>query len=400
MIKMLDKTACSGCSACASVCPRNCIKMMTDAEGFEYPSVEQDKCIDCGACERVCPIKNPKAEVPHQQYAYVVQNRHEDILRESTAGGAFTAIAKYVIRRNGVVFGAALSDNLLAHHIWVDQERDLSKFRNSKYMQSYISEDVFKTVKGFLKQGRYVCFSGTPCQVEGLRHYLGKEYENLIIVDVVCRAVPSPMVFQKYMQLQEKRLGASITNVRFRDKHYGYKYSTMNVTTENNDGNYHQGVESDPWLRAFFSGMCLRPSCYKCQFKKRYRISDFTMWDCFNVGRFSKGLDNDRGATRLLIHTKKGKKVFDEISEDLKCVSIEPEKIIEGTGEMLHSVKYNDMRDKFMKDAQVMNPDELFAKYFPVTFKVRLEHGVRLISYRLGIYSIAKKAYVRLTHKY
>ncbi len=399
MVNITDKKKCSGCSACAAICPKNCIEMKIDSEGFAYPKVNKTMCVDCGACEHICPITNRSEEVTFQQDGYIVQNKDEKILKESTAGGAFTAIAKYVIRRNGVVFGAALSDELLAHHIWVDNETDLVKFRNSKYMQSNISL-IYKDVKHFLNQGRMVCFSGTPCQVEGLINYLGKEYNNLITVDVVCRAVPSPMVFKKYIELQNKRLNSTVTNVRFRDKYYGYKYSTMNITTDKNQGNYHQGVETDPWLRAFFSGLCIRPSCYQCQFKKRYRRSDFTMWDCFNVGRFSKELDDDRGATRLLIHTDKGRKVFNEICEDFRYIKLEPEKIIEGTAEMTKSVQYNNKRDMFMRDAAILDAEELFERYFPNTFKTKFEHMIRLICYKVGIYSVVKKAYVKITHKY
>lgn len=399
MVNITDKTKCSGCSACAAICPKNCIDMEIDSEGFAYPKVNEATCVDCGACERVCPIDNHSEEVAFPQDGYVVQNKDEKVLKESTAGGAFTAIAKYVIHRNGVVFGAALSDKLLAHHIWVDTEKDLEKFRNSKYMQSTLGEG-YKAVKSFLNQGRMVCFSGTPCQVEGLMHYLGKEYDNLITVDVVCRAVPSPMVFNKYVELQNNRLGSTVTNVRFRDKHYGYKYSTMNVITDKNQGNYHQGVETDPWLRAFFSGICIRPSCYQCRFKKRYRVSDFTIWDCFNVGRFSKELDNDKGASRILVHTDKGRKVFSEISDELRYVQLAPEKIIEGTAEMTKSVQYNARREQFMHDATVMDGTTLFKKYFPNTFKVKIEHCIRMICYKIGIYSIVKKAYVRITRKY
>lgn len=399
LINIIDAVNCSGCSACAAVCPNDCIEMKIDKEGFPYPSVHQETCINCDACNCVCPIINRTEETPFHQDGYVVQNKDEKVLRESTAGGAFTAIAKCVLNRHGVVFGATLLEDFSVHHVWVDNENDLYKFRNSKYIQS-IMGSAFRSVKSFLKEGRMVCFSGTPCQVEGLKHYLGKEYDNLITVDVVCRAIPSPMVFKKYIELQNKRFGSTVVDVTFRDKYYGYKYSTMNITTDKNQGNYHQGVESDPWLRAFFSGMCNRPSCYNCQFKKRYRISDFTMWDCFNIGRFSRELDDDRGATRLLIHTDKGRKIFAEISEDLKYKKIEPEKIIEGTTEMTHSVSYNSEREKFMQDATVLDAEDLFNKYFPNSIKATAEHLIRMICLRLRIYSIVKKVYVRLTHKY
>lgn len=400
MIDITNKSTCCGCSACAEICSNNCIAMKEDVEGFLYPEIEKDNCVECGNCESVCPIRNRILESMFVQDGYIVQNNNERILRESTAGGAFTAIARYVIKREGIVFGVALSDELMAHHIWVDNEKDLSKFRNSKYVQSYIRRGIYKQVEFFLKQGKLVCFSGTPCQVEGLKHYLSKNYQNLITVDVVCRAVPSPMVFRKYLAMQNKKLDSPVCDVRFRDKHFGYKYSTMNITTDNNLGAYHQGVESDPWLRAFFSGVCNRPSCYTCQFKKRYRVSDFTIWDCFNVGRFSKELDNDKGATRILVHTDKGREIYKEISADLRYVNVDPERLIEGTMEMTKSVRRNGLRTEFMRDAAVMDGVELFDKYFPNTVKVKIEHSLRMICYKLGIYSVVKKAYVRITHKY
>lgn len=399
MITIKDKQDCCGCSTCASICPINAIIMKEDEEGFLYPQIDTDACINCGKCEKVCPVANKKEETPFEQKGYIVQNKNERVLRESTSGGAFTAIARYIIAQNGVVFGATLSDTLSVCHDWVDNEDDLLKFRNSKYVQSEL-RNTFVQVKAFLEKGKMVCFSGTPCQVEGLVSYLGRDYDNLITVDVVCRAVPSPLVYRKYLEYQEASLGGRIIDIRFRDKAYGYKYSTMKVVTEENQGRYNEGMDTDVWLRAFFSGMCLRPSCYCCQFKKRYRVSDFTIWDCFQVGRFSKELDNDKGATRMLVHTEKGKKVFEQISKDIRYVAVLPEEMIKTTAEMFNSVKYNDRRPEFMKDASLLDSEHFFRKYFPNTMKVKSERMIRMVCYKLGIYSIVKKAYVKITHKY
>lgn len=400
MIEITEKQNCCGCTACAAICPKDCIKMQEDTEGFLYPVVNTKKCVECGACERACPILNPRPEKVFEQAAYVVQNKNENILRESTAGGAFTAIADYVLRQEGVVFGVELGKDLVARHVYIEQETELSRFRNSKYVQSYVGEDTFRNVKSFLDKGRTVCFSGTLCQIEGLKNYLKKEYDNLITVDVVCRAVPSPLIFRKYVEYQEKKLEGSIANVRFRDKYYGYKYSTMNVITDKNQGNYHQGVESEPWLRAFFPNICDRSSCHSCQFRKQYRISDFTIWDCFHVGRFSKELDNDKGATRVLVHTEKGRKFFDEIRDNFLLFQTTPENIVAGAREMKKSVSPNERRQEFFEDASRLNGTHLFQKYFPDTFRVKVEHFVRSICYRLGIYSVMKKLYVSITHKY
>ena len=399
MIQIKEKQKCCGCTACAAVCPKECIKMEEDLEGFLYPTVDKNKCIQCGACEKVCPILNERSEIPFEQTAYIVQNRNKKVLRESTAGGAFTAIARCILKKKGVVFGVELGNDLVTRHIYIENEIELSRFRNSKYVQSCVGR-TFKQVKFFLEQGKFVCFSGTPCQIEGLKNYLRKDYEKLITVDVVCRAVPSPMIFRKYVEFQEEKMSDRIKAVRFRDKHYGYKYSTMNVITDRNHGNYHQGIESDPWLRAFFSNICDRPSCHYCHFRKQYRVSDFTIWDCFHVGRFSKELDNDKGATRVLIHTDRGRKIFDTIKSEFRYIQTTPEAIVVGTKEMKESVTPNERRQSFFDDAQRMDGTKLFCKYFPETFRVKLEHFIRLICYRLGIYCAFKKAYVRITHKY
>ena len=399
MIEIKEKEKCCGCTACVAICPKECIEMKEDSEGFLYPIVNKDKCIQCGICEKVCPILHVSSEIPFAQTAYIVQNKNQKVLHESTAGGAFTAIAEFTLKNNGVVFGVELGDDLVARHIYIDCETELYRFRNSKYVQSCVGE-TFKQVKSFLNQGKYVCFSGTPCQIEGLKNFLQKDYERLITVDVVCRAVPSPMIFRKYLEFQEKTMSDKVKTVRFRDKHYGYKYSTMNVITDRNHGNYYQGVESDPWLRAFFSNICDRPSCHKCHFRKQYRISDFTIWDCFQVGRFSKELDNDKGATRVLVHTDKGRKIFDTIKTNFRYIQTTPQDIVTGAKEMKESVLPNDQRQVFFEDAQCMDGTDLFRKYFPETFRVKAEHFIRVMCYRLGVYSILKKVYVRIVHKY
>lgn len=400
MIEINKKQNCCGCTACVAICPKDCIEMKEDKEGFLYPVIYKNKCINCGACERVCPILNVRREEPFEQVAYIVQNKDKKVLRESTAGGAFTAIAKYVLQCGGVVFGVELGQDLVARHVYIECESELSRFRNSKYVQSSVGGGTLRSVKFFLEQGKVVCFSGTPCQIAGLKSYLRKDYENLIAVDVVCRAVPSPLIFRKYVEYQENRMQETITSVRFRDKYYGYKYSTMNVITNRNQGNYHNGVESDPWLRAFFSNICDRPSCHQCEFRSRYHASDFTIWDCFHVGRFSKELDNDEGATRMLVHSYKGREIFESISQELKYIKISPDSAMKGVRESGQSPKPHELREAFFKDAVELNGQDLFNKYFPDTFEVKMKHFIRIICYRLGIYAMAKKIWVKVTGKY
>lgn len=189
---------------------------------------------------------------------YLLQYKDDEVCQESTSGGAFTGIASYVIERGGIVFGVEMTEEYKVRHTSVETIEELKRFRNSKYVQSRVGY-AFRQVKNELKKGRMVCFSGTPCQIEGLRHFLGKDYQNLILVDVVCRAVPSPGVWEKYIQYEVEQKG-KLSSIRFRDKSLGYQYSTMELRAENGK-KYRGGIESQPWLRMFFSGMIIRPSC-------------------------------------------------------------------------------------------------------------------------------------------
>lgn len=399
MIEIKDKSKCCGCSSCANICPKQCINMSEDTEGFLYPVVDKKKCIDCNLCINSCPELNLKEEKQFKQDGYLVQIKDDEIRKESTAGGAFTAIARFVIKNNGVVFGVTMDENFYVHHTYVEREEGLAKFRNSKYVQSAVGELTLKKVKEFLLQERLVCFSGTPCQIEGLKCFLKRDYENLITVDVVCRAVPSPLVFRKYVEFQNKKLDSKIVSVRFRDKFYGYKYSTMNIKTLNNNGKYHKGIESDLWLRTFFSEICDRPSCHSCSFRKRYRESDFTIWDCFNVGSFSKKMDDDKGTTRMLVNSEKGRNLFKDINEYINFEGVDSDKLVYGVKELTESVKPNRLRKEFMNDLNILSTEKLFNKYFPNTMKVRVERVFRLTIYKLGIYSLIKNLYVKLKNK-
>ncbi len=395
MINIDDKKECCGCWACYNACPKHCIEMKEDAEGFRYPAVDTAACIDCGLCEKVCPIINADtADTPHPQEGLLVQHKDERIRHESTSGGAFTAIASWIIRQGGVVFGAGYrKGTFTVEHQAVEHEEDLAVFRNSKYVQSRIG-DTFREVLEYLKQGRWVCFSGTPCQIEGLRAYLrNREYERLVCVDVICRGVPSPLILSKYIGVQQTVIGGEFTNVLFRDKHYGYHYSSFSIYNKDKTKDYHKGVDSNAYLRAFFNNLSDRPSCYDCRFKKRYRVSDLTLWDCFPIEKFTKEFDG-KGTTRVLVQSEKGRMVMEAVKSDLSMVGVEPDKLVAGVREMFHSVPMNPRRNEFFKDCNTMPPVAFFQKWFPLTWKVRLNAFVRLTCHKLGIYDIAKRAFM------
>lgn len=389
-IEIKHKKDCCGCWACKSACPVHCITMSEDNEGFRYPVVDEDKCIECGKCIKTCPIINVEPEIVRSQKGVLLQHKDKKVLAESTSGGAFTAIATYVLRRGGVVFGASLNESNAAQHIYTESEDDLWRFRNSKYVQSLIG-DTYSQAKSFLNEGRLVCFSGTPCQLEGLVHYLHRPYENLIAVDVVCRAVPSPKVLRSYLSFKEKKYGFPLQNLKFRNKqYYGYKYSNISFCT--NKGEYHEGIDTDPWLRSFFSGINVRPSCFDCPFKKKHRVTDLTMWDCFEPSRFDKTFDNDLGVTRLIAHSQKGQMIIESLGDFAFIKEMDPERLLKGVKEFLEVTSTNPNRAAFFKDLDILPSEELFNKYFPVKLKNKLEKNIRLIMLRLGLYKQLKAA--------
>ena len=399
MIEIREKKDCCGCGGCSQICPAHCIRMEADEEGFLYPAVEAEACVGCGLCEQICPVLHAGEDLPFSQAAYLLQYRNEKVRRQSTSGGAFTAIAGYVTDRGGVVYGAAFDEKLRVHHTSVTRRADLSAFRGSKYVQSD-TEETFREVRDHLRAGRLVCYSGTPCQVEGLLHFLDPRkkaeadsmMDHLITVDVVCHAVPSPLVWERYLEMQRKKTGAPVADARFRDKHFGYQYSTMTLVDPAGTERYVQGIDTDQMLRAFFSNICDRPSCYDCRFKKRYRHSDFTIWDCYPVYAFDRRLDDDKGTSRVLIHSDRGREVFEEIRKRCRVLEVDPDRLTAGVREMFYSVDENPAREAFLEDAACLDAQTLFDRYFPVNARARLERAARRFCYRTGIYAAAKRA--------
>ena len=395
MINIADKSLCCGCAACGQICPKHSIAMKPDEEGFLYPEVDKSTCVDCHLCEKVCPVLNVKPEEQRPQEGYVVQHRDEEILRQSTSGGAFTAIASWVIEQGGVVFGAAYDEDFTIHHTWVSELEELVRFRNSKYAQSE-TRDSYHQAKAFLDRGKIVLYSGTPCQLEGLLRFLRRKYENLITVDVVCRACPSPLVFKKYLEMQQEMLGGRINNVRFRDKYYGYSYSSMSIGSDGKQ--YHEGIDTDPYLRAFFSEISIRPSCIECKFRKRYRETDFTIWDCFDIASYSEEMNNDKGATKVLTHSERAKNMIPKLRDKLYIMSSNPKQmlIMGGVNEIDIKLAAHPLRQQFFKDLNNMPPMEVFDKYFPVRLKNKAEKKARILFYKLGLYDLIKGLYVKI----
>ena len=389
-IKIYDKSLCCGCTACKSICPKNAIEMREDEEGFLYPLVNQDKCVNCGLCKKICPLLNKNKIKDEIQRGYIIQNKDRKVREESTSGGAFSEIAYYVLNNKGVVFGACIDNHQNVYHRYIEKIEDIRLFRGSKYVQSDL-KDTFKQAKLFLEKGRMVCFSGTPCQIAGLKKYLNRDYNNLITVDVVCRGVPSPLVLKKYLEYQKKKLNSKeIKEIIFRDKSiYGYDYSVLTVKTDNKT--YHNGIDTDPYLRAFFSNMSIRQSCYNCHFRTVDRVSDFTIWDCYISEKFDKTFDDNKGTTRVLLHTKKALEIFKQIQEKYKFKEIQVKELVADSKEINIGIEWNKNRTQFFKDINKLDEVKMFEKYFPNTIKVKIEKVGRRIFIKFKFYKKIKK---------
>ncbi len=394
MIEVNSKYDCCGCGACMNICPQNCIDMKADEEGFNYPVVDVDRCIKCNKCTSVCPIINVHTQKKNNaQKGYLVQHIDKKTRIESTSGGFFSALAEYVIEQGGIVCGAILDENFYTKHVLIDDLSKIELFRNSKYVQSDLLK-CYSEIETHLNNNRIVCFSGTPCQVEGLLGYLDKEYKNLILVDLVCRAVPSPGIWKKWIDMYKQNEGG-IESVRFRDKKLGYQYSTMVLTTTTGK-EIRSGIESNSWLRMFFSGMIIRPSCSECKFRGRYRRSDFTIWDCLNVSILNKTLDENTGVTRVLSHTKKAEMILEELRDNLSIVSIDADLITKNVEEMVNSPSINKRRNDFMDDYNRIEFPELINKYYPRSIKIVVKDSVRRLLNIIGFDIPIKHLLLRL----
>jgi len=374
MIAITDKTNCCGCSACANICPKQCISMQTDAEGFLYPHVDKAKCVDCGLCKKVCPILH-KPQIFPVRAAYAAKHISREIKLKSSSGGMFSALAEVVLKEGGVVFGAAFDKEWNVVHACAENPEDLDKLRRSKYVQSNIGK-TYQQAKQFLEQGRQVLFTGTPCQIAGLRNYLGKEYENLVTADIICHAVPSPAVWQKF--LHENLDIPQIKSINFREKRIGWSNFYLSFLLPhglNAHGNTKTLLERvhfklraaaavvyrNTFLNAFLKELINRPACHTCHFKGlNERLSDFTLGDLW--GQWPGIIateDKKYGISALLVNTPKGKTYFEKLQSVLICQPVEAERVAKFNSALNKSTVAHPKRADFFRRYQSENFNKL-----------------------------------------
>lgn len=391
MIVINNKENCCGCTACYNACPKKCINMKADLEGFLYPEVNIQDCVECNICDNVCPM-NQASLYDDNKEAYCIRTKNNSVLKESAAGGFYTGLCEYVINNNGIAIGAIISEDNEIKHISVTEKNKsyMIRFRGSKYVQSNMDR-MFSFVKEKLENNIMVCFSGTPCQVSGLYSFLKRRYNNLITLDFVCRGVASPLFWKKYIDFQEGKYKSKAKRINFRKKTYGYHSCTMEIEFDNGMV-YSKGAKNDIFLRCYTSDSCSRPSCYNCHFKNDKHAADLTVFDSWHAETLIKRHDDDRGYTNLIINNHFGKEIFDKIKDNYYFYSVDIEKAIELDGIMMKKSSIpNSKRNKFYEKIFVGDVKTNIDEMLPIsTFEI-IEEKSKNILHKLKLLSFAKR---------
>ncbi len=330
-----DKTKCSGCGACMNICPKDAIKFERDSEGFLYPTIDDKKCINCGACRKICPVFNNKTFDEKVVKCFAAKSRNDNIQMKSSSGGIFSHLALSVIHDNGVVYGACM-ENFSVKHIRISNEKELDKILGSKYVQSNI-EFVFKEILEDLNAGKAVLFSGTPCQIMGLRSFLKNDYDNLYCVSVMCHGVMNDFVLDKRIKSFEDFYDTNITDIKFRSKKNGWEKASIEYLSDRINKVYH--FNDDPLMFLYLNNYVLRESCYSCSAKGlKGNGADIILGDYWGVNVVHNDMFDSNGVSCIIIKTDKGRKLFDDISDELIITETKYEDIIKYNGAFLDSV--------------------------------------------------------------
>lgn len=371
MIKITVSSDCCGCGACVQRCPKACISLHEDEEGFMYPVVDENVCVDCGACERACPLINRAEPIPPLK-VYAAKNKNEDERISSSSGGLFILLAKAVLAKGGVVFGAVFDNEWQVVIKYAETLDEVLPMMGSKYVQSR-TETAYRDAERFLKQGREVLFTGAPCQIAGLRTFLRKDYPNLLAVDYLCHGAPSPGVWRRYLDellnkhsdrrsvagkntvLNSLKSMSSIEDIAFRDKRLGWKKFSFVLTLaeasaegEKNSvlsSRIFQKFYDNPYMRGFLSDVYLRPSCYECRCKNGVNHSDLTIGDFWGIERFFPDMDDDKGISVVVVSSKKGEEILNDLFLELREANIEDVK--ESNGGFRDKLRPHKKRQEF-----------------------------------------------------
>lgn len=369
-----ERNKCVGCGSCMQSCPVYAISMEFDHEGFIYPIISE-KCTQCGKCKTVCPRSVDTTESGNVGNAYAIQLQDGRLLKQSTSGGVFILLAEYVLERRGVVIGASFDSNMVVRHTVAQKIEDVYPMQGSKYVQSELGH-IYTYVKKYLNEDRYVLFSGTPCQTEGLLDFLRDRSEKLILMDIICGGVPSPLLFQKHLENIEKKHHSKIVDYKFRDKFdYGCSHTTIiyEKKGESVKRTVIQNRDDNSYFVAFGKQSFSRPSCYDCEYNRLSRRSDFTCGGYFGNNTQIKSMGEAEGISSLIVHAEKGMCIFEEIKFKANQMPISIEDVKEGNRMLYESVSSEKRCPEMFDYLNERGYKKTANKYFPARKFTRIK---------------------------
>lgn len=373
-ISILDKNNCTGCRMCEQICPVNAIKMIENSEGFIEPYINKDKCINCGLCANKCPqLNSVKCTRLEKIETYAAKNKKISEQKASSSGGLFSAIANYIIENNGVVYGSAFNNEIVVEHVRIESKEELGKLRGSKYVQSN-TKHTFQEAKSDLENNKIVLYSGTPCQIAGLKAFLGKEYEKLFTVDFVCHGVPSPKLFAKYIKWLEEKNKSKIKKYDFRNKEKNGWGLTSKVIFENHKVKYINS-NLDSYYKSFLEGKTYRECCYLCKYSNIDRVSDITLADYWGVENEHPDFYDENGVSALLINTKKGKNILNKIKKNIILKDTILKNIVKNNSNLKGPTHRVQDRDMIYANIDKLNFDKYIRKN--LKFRKRLKDIIK-----------------------
>lgn len=382
---------CTGCGACVQRCPKQCISWATKEFDFRYPRVDEATCINCGLCEKVCPI-DKELKVPTAQKAYAAVHKDSSVLEKSTSGGAFTALADTIFSQGGVVYGAAMLNDMQVKHIRTENRTAFAELRSSKYLQSDTGT-TYQMVEQDLKQGKVVLYSGTPCQIDGLKCFLRKEYENLYTADIVCHGVGSQAYFDRYMEFAKERYG-KIKALRFQSKEYaGWSCGggVVVVGTSNSEKKIPYRDFDNYYYSYFLSGDIYRKCCYSCKYANTKRVGDFSLGDYWGVEALNLPLQTENGCSLLLVNNERAKKLLETVV-DLDKVETTIEQAAHCNKQLNEPSRLPESRQKRIEEYVSMNGQQIQKMYLKTHRKTVVKGKMKaLMPYKLKLLIRSKR---------
>ena len=353
---LANQRLCTGCSACVNACPVKCIEMEENADGFHFPVImDKSACISCGTCREVCPVQRNIGEEAEEPKAYAAFSKDEDLRMRSSSGGIFSELAAEVLKLGGAVYGAAYNENFEINHLCVEKQEDLWKLRGAKYAESKLG-DIFSKTEETLREGKKVLFTGTPCQIAGLKSFLRKEYDNLLLVDFICHGVPSPMVWREYIKYRAKIDADDLMpiEINLREKSSGWsRYQYSNYFKYPTGEEYCEVSTNSAYMKLFTEDYINRESCANCKFKGYSRCSDITLGDFWGIWDVDPEMDDNRGTSVVLVQSERGQKFCKQIKERIRFKAVQLDKVSEQNPSLLVSSKKKDEREAVLEKIRV-----------------------------------------------